>query len=183
MTRACTLCVCLHHVTCENLRDIMPREVNQTEAARSRSQLGPEGVRYVGAESRAVAACSGGHGERVATGPGRPLCRRRGRGGGVGPGDPLEGPCADAGDGLCSLCLSHVRRASRVRRWSSVSLAAVTPLCVCSDHHVTYLEYTHFCFKKPHCSLYMWLPRGRGAEEGRSGSSDQQMPTMIMRWM
>ena len=48
MTRACTLCVCLHHAPCEHLRDIMPREVNQTEAARSRSQLGPEGVRHGG---------------------------------------------------------------------------------------------------------------------------------------
>lgn len=108
MTRACTLCVCLHHAPCEHLRDIMPREVDQTEAARSRSQLGPEGVRH-GAESRAVTPAV------EAMGRGWPLLARGGRcaaGGSRGWGGawgPPRGPCAVRGRVCDSLCL-HMQR-------------------------------------------------------------------------
>lgn len=78
MTPVCTLCVCLYHVTCENLWDILPCEINRTEAAGSRLQLGPKGVRYVAAESRAVVAWGGGQGERLATGHGVAVVQEEG---------------------------------------------------------------------------------------------------------
>lgn len=85
-------------------------------------------------------------------------------------------------DGLRSLCLSHVRRANRVRDEIRQWRRCGPPLCVDSDHHVTYLQYT-FLFLNAvlyacGCQEERGLRREGEREFGSAGDYDSGMDVM-----